>query len=85
MVNLDQKVTLDLLDYLVTRVPPGNKEIQGYLGQRDKGATGDPLDLKEILESLVHQDQRVHLVRPETQELQESKDLLETLAKEDQG
>lgn len=85
MANLDLKETLDLLDYLVTRVPPGNKEIQGYLGQRDKGATGDPLDLKEILESLVHQDQRVHLVRPETQELQESKDLLETLAKEDQG
>jgi len=85
VANPDLKATLDLLDYLVTRVPLGNKEIQGYLGQRDKGATGDPLDLKEILESLVHQDQRVHLVRPETQELQESKDLLETLAKEDQG
>ena len=85
MANPGLKATLDLLDYLVTRVPLGNKEIQGYLGQRDKGATGDLLDLKEILESLVHQDQRDHLVRPETQERQESKDLLETLAKEDQG
>lgn len=85
MVNLDQKVTLDLLDYLDTRAPLVSKEIQEYQVQKDKGVIEDQLDLKEILESLVHQGQRVHLEKVETQELRGNKDLLETQAKEDQG
>merc|ERR1712013_357981 len=57
----------------------------GYQGQKDKEVIEDQLALKEILESLVHQDQRVHLERVETQELQGSKDQLETQGKEAQG
>lgn len=85
MVNLDQKVTLDLLDYLDTRDPLASREIQEYQVQKDKEVIEDQLALKEILESPVHQDQRVHLERVETQELQGSKDQLETQGKEAQG
>merc|ERR1719312_1889901 len=85
MVNLDRKVTLDLLDYLDTRDPLVSREIQEYQVQKDKEVIEDQLAHKEILESPVHQDQRVHLERVETQELQGSKDQLETLGKEAQG
>merc|ERR1719312_366794 len=85
MVNLDRKVTLDLLDYLDTRDLLVSREIQEYQVQKDKEVIEDQLDLKEILESPVHPDQRVHLERVETQELQGSKDQLETLGKEAQG
>merc|ERR1712013_639294 len=57
----------------------------GYQGQKDKEVIEDQLALKEILESLVHQDQRVHLERVETRELRGSKDQLETQGKEAQG
>merc|ERR1719180_447188 len=64
-----------LLVFQDTRDLQASKEIQGCLAQRARGDTGDPPDLREILESLVQKDQKG---------LQENREILASQGHKDQ-
>merc|ERR1719180_735182 len=65
-----------LLVFQDTRDLQASKEIQGCLAQRARGDTGDPPDLREILESLVQKD------RKGQQEIMEERDQEVQLARQ---
>ena len=81
----EQKEILALLVCLGTRDPMGSRETLACLDLRDRGDTEVPLDHLDRLESLDLQVLEDLRVRWETLELLGSREMLASLAGEDQG